>query len=66
MKEGEIVKNFFACTFIIANKMKAHGEKMSQTIINEKVLRFITLKFDYVACSIEESNDLNTLTVDEL
>jgi hypothetical protein len=46
--------------------MKAHGEKMSQTIINEKFLRFMTLKFDYVACSIEESNDLNTLTVDEL
>jgi hypothetical protein len=64
--KGEIVKNFFACTFTIANKMKAHGETISQTIINEKVLRFMTLKFDYVACSIKESNDLNTLIIDKL
>jgi len=46
--------------------MKTHGDTMSQTIINEKVLRSMTSKFDYVVCSIEESNDLNTLTIDEL
>ncbi|KAA8528098.1 hypothetical protein F0562_035033 [Nyssa sinensis] len=66
MKEGETVDNFFARTLTIANKMKAHGETMSQTIINEKVLRSMTSKFDYVVCSIEESNDLNTTTIDEL
>ncbi|CAL2265082.1 unnamed protein product [Prunus armeniaca] len=66
MKEGETVDNFFACTLTIANKMKAHGETMSQTTINEKVLRSMTSKFDYVVCSIEESNDLNTLNIDEL
>lgn len=65
-KEGETVDNFFARTLTIANKMKAHGETMSQTIINEKVLRSMTSKFDYVVCSIEESNDLNKLTIDEL
>ncbi|CAL8083280.1 unnamed protein product [Prunus armeniaca] len=65
-KEGETLDNFFARTLTIANKMKAHGETMSQTIINEKVLRSMTSKFDYVVCSIEESNDLNTLTIDEL
>lgn len=66
MKDGETVNNFFARTLTIANKMKAHGETMSQTIINEKVLRSMTSKFDYVVCSIEESNDLNTMTIDEL
>lgn len=66
MKEKEIVKKLFARTFTTANKMKARGETISQTITNEKVLRFMTLKFDYVACSIKESNDLNTLTIDEL
>ena len=66
MKEGETVDDFFARTLTIANKMKAHGEKMSQTIINEKILRSMTSKFNYVVCSIEESNDLDTLTIDEL
>lgn len=46
--------------------MKTHCETMSPTIINEKVLRSLTLKFDYMVCSIEESSDLNTLTIDEL
>ena len=66
MKEGETVNNFFARTLTIANKMKTHGESMSQTIIIEKVLRSMTAKFDYVVCSIEESNDLHTMTIDEL
>jgi len=66
MKEGEIIDNFFVCTLIIVNKMKTRGEIISQTIIDEKVLRFMTSKFDYVVYSIKEFNDLNTLTIDEL
>jgi hypothetical protein len=66
MKEGETINNFFGRTLTIANKMKTRGETMSQTIINEKVLRSMTSKFDYVVCSIKESNELNTLTIDEL
>lgn len=42
MKKGETIDNFFARTLTIANKMKTHGETMSQTIINEKVLRSMT------------------------
>ena len=64
--EGETVNNYFGRTLTIANKIKTHGDTMSQTIINEKVPRSTTSKFDYVVCSIEESNDLNTLTIDEL
>jgi len=65
MKKGEIINNFFAHTLIIANKMKTHCEIISQTIINEKVLRSTTSNFDYVVYSIKESN-VNTLTIDEL
>lgn len=65
MKEGESVDDFFARTLTIANKMKAHGENMSQTTINEKILRPMSPKFDYMVCSNEESNNLDTLTIDE-
>ncbi|XP_048436087.1 uncharacterized protein LOC125475405 [Pyrus x bretschneideri] len=66
MKEGEKVDEYFARTLTIANKMKAHGERMEQIVIIEKILRLMTLKFNYVVCSIEESNDLSIMTIDEL
>ncbi|XP_057511705.1 uncharacterized protein LOC130793845 [Actinidia eriantha] len=66
MKEGEKVDGYFSRTLTIANKMKAHGERMEQSVIIEKILRSMTLKFYYVVCSIEESNDLSTMTIDEL
>lgn len=66
MKVGEIVNEFFAQTLTIANKMKANGETLGDVVVIEKILRSLTLKFDYVVCSIEESKDINTLTIDEL
>ena len=66
MKEGEKVDEYFARTLTIVNKMKVYGEKIEQSVIIEKILRSMTLKFNYVVCSIEESNDLSTMTIDEL
>lgn len=67
MKEDERIDEFFARTLTIVNKLKVHGgQNMSQVDIVEKILRSLTPRFDYVACSIEESNDLDTMTVDEL
>ena len=43
-----------------------HGEKMSNVSIIEKIMRSMTSKFDYVACSLKESNDLDIMTIDEL
>jgi len=66
MKEGEKVDEYFARTLTIMNKMKVHGETMEQVMINEKILRSMTSRFDYVVCSVEEFNDLSQLTIDEL
>ncbi|XP_070662476.1 uncharacterized protein [Malus domestica] len=66
MKTGETVNNYFGRTLIIANKIRVHGERMEDVVIIEKILRSMTSKFDYVVCSIEESNDLDTLSIDEL
>ena len=66
MKIGESVDDYFGQTLIIANKMGIHGEKMDDVVINEKILRSMTPKYDYVVCSIEESNDLDALSIDEL
>jgi len=66
MKAGESVDDYFCRTLTIANKMKSQGECMEQTVIIEKILRSITARFDYVVCSIEESNNLTVMTIDEL
>jgi hypothetical protein len=66
MKAGETVNEYFARTLTVANKMKANGETLGDVAIIEKILRSLTLKFDYVVCSIEESKDIDTLTIDEL
>ena len=66
MKEGEKVDDYFARTLTIANKMKVHGEKMEQQVVVEKILRSMTSKFNYVVCSIEESNDPSIMSIDEL
>ena len=66
MKDGKSVNEYFARTLTIANKMKVNGENKGDIVVVEKILRSLTPKFDYVMCSIEESKDTDTLTIDEL
>ena len=66
MKEGEKVESFLGRTLTVVNKMKSNGETMEQSIVVGKILRLLTAKFNYVVCSIEESNDLSTFSIDEL
>ncbi|GMI66347.1 hypothetical protein HRI_000304000 [Hibiscus trionum] len=66
MKSNESVTDFLSRTMVIANKMRIHGEKMEDVVIIEKILRLMTAKFNFVVCSIEESRDVGSLTLDEL
>jgi hypothetical protein len=66
MKTGESVNEYFAKTLTIANKMRLHGEKLTDVLVIEKILRSMTSKFDYVVCSIEESHNLDSMSIDEL
>lgn len=66
MKEGEKVDNYLGSTLNVVNKMKSNGEAMKQSTVVSKILRSLTSKFNYVVFSIEESNDLGTLSIDEL
>lgn len=50
----------------ITNKMKIHGKSVQETLLVGKILRSMTLKFNYVVFLIEESNNVTTLSVKEL
>ncbi|XP_059670646.1 uncharacterized protein LOC132316151 [Cornus florida] len=66
MKSGESVIDYFSRMMAIVNKMRIHGDKMEDVTVIEKVLRSLTPKFNYVVCSIEESKNLDDLSIDEL
>ncbi|KAL9429389.1 hypothetical protein AB3S75_031241 [Citrus x aurantiifolia] len=66
MKSGEEVIEYFSRVMIVANKMRVYGEDMQDVKIVEKILRTLTEKFNYIVCSIEESKDIDSLSVDEL
>ena len=48
----------------IVNKMRIHDDKTEDVTIVEKILRSMTPKFNFVVCSIEESNDIDELSMD--
>ncbi|KAJ9698236.1 hypothetical protein PVL29_007361 [Vitis rotundifolia] len=66
MKSGESVTDYFSRTMAIINKMRIHGDKTEDVLIVEKILRSLTPKFNFVVCSIEEANDVDSLSIDEL
>ncbi|XP_044505674.1 uncharacterized protein LOC123225641 [Mangifera indica] len=66
MKEGESVNEYFACTLTIVNQLRVTKAKMDDVVVIKKILRSMSSKFVYVVCSIEESNDLDVFTIDEL
>lgn len=50
----------------IVNKMRIHGDKTQDVTVVEKILRSMMPKFNCVVCSIEEANDIEELSIDEL
>ena len=66
MKVGEIVKKYFAHILVVVNKLRVNKGTMDDVAIIEKILRSMISKFDQVVCSIEESNNLDVLNIDEL
>lgn len=66
MKVSETNTEYFARVMSVANKMRSNREHIRDVTIVEKILRTLTEKFNYVVVSIEESKDIDALTIDEL
>lgn len=47
-------------------KCDAMGKKIKDLTIVEKKIHSMTREFNYVVCSIEESKDIDDLSLDEL
>ncbi|KAG6498314.1 hypothetical protein ZIOFF_046226 [Zingiber officinale] len=66
MSSTEIVEHYFSRLTDLVNKMRLYGDKIGDDAVVEKILRTIPLKYDHVVASIQESHDIELLTIAEL
>ncbi|XP_019447220.1 PREDICTED: uncharacterized protein LOC109350438 [Lupinus angustifolius] len=66
MDEQESIAEYLNRLRSLINQMKGCGETQIEQHVVEKILRTLHPRFDHVVAVIEEANDLDNLSVDEL
>ncbi|KAK8934328.1 hypothetical protein KSP39_PZI014550 [Platanthera zijinensis] len=66
MQSSEKIWDYVTRLWTLTNEMKHNGETIDDVSLMEKLLRSMSKKFYHVVVAIEESKDLNLMSVDEL
>jgi hypothetical protein len=66
MKEEENIAEYFQRVDEIVNSIRALGEELKDKIIVQKVLRSLPMRYDAKVSTLEDREDLEKLTMDEL
>jgi gag-polypeptide of LTR copia-type len=66
MKESEGVSDCITRVQTVVNQLKRNEETLTDARVVEKILRSLTKNFENVVCAIEESKNLEEMTVDDL
>ncbi|KAK3012231.1 hypothetical protein RJ639_012240 [Escallonia herrerae] len=66
MKDSETIQVYYDKLKETVNQMRAYGENISDKKVVEKLLISLTEKYDSIVAAIEESKNLETLSVVEL
>ena len=66
MKEDEDIAACFLWVDEIVNAIIGLGEEIEESIIVQKVLRSLPMRFNRNISALEERSDLNSISMDEL
>jgi hypothetical protein len=66
MNEKEDIATYLLRVDEIVNSIKRLGEELDESLVVQKVLRSLLLKYDAKVFAIEETRDLTKMTMDEL
>ncbi|XP_048622599.1 uncharacterized protein LOC125591788 [Brassica napus] len=66
MKQGKLISDYFSRVLTATNNLKRNGEKLDEVRIMGKVLISFDSKFEHIVMVIEETKDLETMTMKQL
>jgi len=66
MLESKNISKYFARVLAIYNQIKRYRKKIKETRVVEKIIRSLQKKFHYVVVLIEESQNMDFLSIQGL
>nr|XP_015881863.1 uncharacterized protein LOC107417742 [Ziziphus jujuba var. spinosa] len=66
IKEGEVISDYFSRVLMVTNQLKRNGEKLNDVKNMKKILRSLDSKFDHIVAIIQETKDLEAMSLEQV